>query len=597
MESVGEISASVVDELRRKFINDSRLLEGYFPTTWELARWLSANEGNVDLAASQLRASLEWRRVNDIDHLLCTDDWWSPPRVLTENHPGEFVGFDLVTGAPVWFVPVGQCDIKALLQVVSSQDFIRSTLRVLETSLALMRAQTELRDVCDEEGSEKAPVVQHVMVLDLRGLTASQVLDGSVLRLVVDLTRIHEAHYPETLGAAVVVVAASGYAHTLCQMAISIVRRLLPSRTSQKIQVCIANETSKCKALLGTVIKDETVIEVILKQISMAVTVNSQSNGNSSSRNPRPSSAIDIGGSVPLLAKPQLMDPIMCRQSVGPKCQLGFKFYITTKDRELRWRFRVVKGDITFAIYRQRLANSTIMVNGSDTIERSATNEDSKNTTKEEGTSKEPSSPTEDLSASFETMEGPRKIQGSKVYTTGRMSCEINYSYTLVLSNQNQFFPSLTVLHCIELVSRDCISAPYEMFLEAPETPKTTTKGLKKKPSIEETTVLERTKHSTPVNNAGTLSRAPTTTVHKSSYTEKERAAKIEDLMAFVTEITNSDSLVKDCKHRHINKHHNSQKMEKSPSVKGNKKSLLKKKESNPTVTTPITEPDVKKAT
>ena len=66
--------------------------------------------------------------------------------------------------------------------------------------------------------------------------------------------------------------------------------------------------------------------------------------------------AINMVGSVPFLAKPQLLDSIMCRQTIGPRCKLGLKFRVTRLNQELRWRLRALKGKMTFAIYRQKIA-------------------------------------------------------------------------------------------------------------------------------------------------------------------------------------------------------------------------------------------------
>jgi hypothetical protein len=69
--------------------------------------------------------------------------------------------------------------------------------------------------------------------------------------------------------------------------------------------------------------------------------------------------AVNLEGSVPFLAKPQLLDTIMCRQIIRPRCKLGLKFRVTRTNQELRWRFRAVKGKMTFGIYRQKIATSS----------------------------------------------------------------------------------------------------------------------------------------------------------------------------------------------------------------------------------------------
>ena len=40
--------------------------------------------------------------------------------------------------------------------------------------------------------------------------------------------------------------------------------------------------------------------------------------------------------------------------------------------------------------------------------------------------------------------------------------CESNYDYFVILSNPSQLFPSLTVLHMVDLVSKDATLPPYE---------------------------------------------------------------------------------------------------------------------------------------
>ena len=77
------------------------------------------------------------------------------------------------------------------------------------------------------------------------------------------------------------------------------------------------------------------------------------------SKESRPSAsdiAVNLEGCVPFLAKPQLLDTIMCRQIIAPRCKLGLKFRVTRANQELRWRFRALKGKMTFTIYRQKIS-------------------------------------------------------------------------------------------------------------------------------------------------------------------------------------------------------------------------------------------------
>ena len=89
------------------------------------------------------------------------------------------------------------------------------------------------------------------------------------------------------------------------------------------------------------------------------------------SKESRPSAteiAVSLEGCVPFLAKPQLLDTIMCRQTIEPRCKLGLKFRVTSANQELRWRFRALKGKMTFSIYRQKISrintsSSTLQIN------------------------------------------------------------------------------------------------------------------------------------------------------------------------------------------------------------------------------------------
>ena len=79
------------------------------------------------------------------------------------------------------------------------------------------------------------PVLRHVLVLDLRGLALAQVLDTGVIRLLTQLASLHEAHYPETLGEAVLI--SSRQTAYITRMALSLVKPFLAERTRSKIKL------------------------------------------------------------------------------------------------------------------------------------------------------------------------------------------------------------------------------------------------------------------------------------------------------------------------------------------------------------------------
>ena len=197
---------------------------------------------------------------------------------------------------------------------------------------------------------------------------------------------------------------------------------------------------------------------------------------------------------MPLVNKPDLMDSIMFRQHVGPKCRFGLKFRVTEPNLEIRWRFRALKGKMTFAIYKQKLLNQdhaendiipellentdngslkgdqlALQVMMEDTLRKFsylskkkrkndkdlksfqnfsfiflALNDDS--ATNEFST---------DPSNSMEVAREAETIPSSKDYTIGKIPCEYPFDYLLVLSNPCQIFPSTTILHLVDLISEN----------------------------------------------------------------------------------------------------------------------------------------------
>ena len=104
-------------------------------------------------------------------------------------------------------------------------------------------------------------------------------------------------------------------------------------------------------------------------------------------------------------------------------------------------------------------------------------------------------------------------IRSSKEYLCGKLLCDANYDYLVILANPTQLFPSLTLLHQIDLVSKDSALPPYEILV----------KTYSESPSVS----------STPDRKSQKI-------------VDEDRDAKIEDLLSFVSEIANSDVLVKD---------------------------------------------------
>ena len=103
------------------------------------------------------RKSRSWRKQRGVDFVLN----WKPPEVLRKYYPGGFAGFDSC-GCPVWIIPYGNLDMKGMLSCISREEFMEFTLRIIETSMMLMRQNTL---------ATGSPVYQHVFIFDMDGFS------------------------------------------------------------------------------------------------------------------------------------------------------------------------------------------------------------------------------------------------------------------------------------------------------------------------------------------------------------------------------------------------------------------------------------------
>lgn len=67
---------------------------------------------------------------------------WTPPEVFSNYYPSGLSGFDK-DGAPVIVLPFAGLDIWGMLHSVTKKDFIKMTIRTLESHLETARQQAE----------------------------------------------------------------------------------------------------------------------------------------------------------------------------------------------------------------------------------------------------------------------------------------------------------------------------------------------------------------------------------------------------------------------------------------------------------------------
>ena len=132
-----------------------------------------------------------------------------------------------------------------------------------------------------------------------------------------------------------------------------------------------------------------------------------------------------------------------------------------------------------------------------------------------------------DMSASVEVIKEPMALNSSKIYISGKLLCDSNYDYLVILSNPTQLFPSsVTVLHLVDLVSKDASKPPYEIS-----------------PSVQE---KAKSRNVADWGFAPSSSKKKSSNDAESKLKEEEKEAKIIDLLNFVREIAKSEDLTKD---------------------------------------------------
>ncbi len=145
-----------------------------------------------------------------------------------------------------------------------------------------------------------------------------------------------------------------------------------------------------------------------------------------------------------------------------------------------------------------------------------------------------------------------------KEYNIGKLACDPGFIYLVVLENPNYLFPSISVLHSVELVSKDSASPPYELLhlnsvddlgtgswggennnsngRSSSSTPGATVATSSKKGR------QPRSKSAKPATASSHSSVGITPQPQRPPIPEADREAKIEDLLNFVFEITAADA-------------------------------------------------------
>jgi len=210
----GERKQTLIREFRGKLGDIENL-----PRDCELERWIDATSENISESERLFRDQVKWRHDNKIDDLIA----WRPPPVIQEYYPGGFAGYD-EEGCPVWIIPFGGADVKGMLLSTGKDVFLDFTIKIVETSLALMRRKSQ--------EPAQSPITKHVFIFDLEGFSLTAATNSDTLEILRRLISVYEKNYPETLKAAYVLNASN-----IFKIVFKIVQSTVQQKTLNKIKI------------------------------------------------------------------------------------------------------------------------------------------------------------------------------------------------------------------------------------------------------------------------------------------------------------------------------------------------------------------------
>ncbi|KAL0271940.1 UNVERIFIED_CONTAM: hypothetical protein PYX00_005086 [Menopon gallinae] len=292
-----------------------------------LLRWLRARNWNPESAEKMLRESLKWREIWNVDEIIN----WKPPEVIEKYYPSGVCGFDK-EGSPVIVVPFAGLDICGMIHSAKRSDFVRQTIKTLETMLKMAREQSEKHGL---------PASQVVGIIDMEGFNIKHYAWRPAGELVVTLVKMYEANYPEILKACYIINVPKVFA-----IAFSIIKNFLNEYTISKIQI-YKNDPKKWKP-------------VLLKQIDQDQ-LPAYFGGTMVDANGDPKCSLKIpqGGKIPkaYYFDKNSTDPIPSQKNyitseIKKGSKLCLDFTAPSSGCILKWEFHTEQHDINFGVLR-----------------------------------------------------------------------------------------------------------------------------------------------------------------------------------------------------------------------------------------------------
>ncbi|CAG7784805.1 unnamed protein product [Allacma fusca] len=214
-------------------------LDNYQQQDLCLLRWLRARELNVDKAEEMLRKAMKWRQDNKVDSILKV---WEAPIIVRDALPVRCSGTDK-DGCVICLQPYGKWELRQIVEKGYASDFVKFWIQFLEQGTALMR---------QDSIGKKEPITQFVLIYDMEGFSMKQMFCREKIAAELNVMKIFEANYPETLKAAYVVNAPK-----IFEVLFAFFKPILTGHTLSKVKVFGSNTAEWRAALLENIEPDE----------------------------------------------------------------------------------------------------------------------------------------------------------------------------------------------------------------------------------------------------------------------------------------------------------------------------------------------------
>lgn len=351
-----------------------------------LLRWLRARNFNVEAAEKMLRASLKWREEWEVEKL----KEWEPPEVFQKYFPCGIAGFDK-EGTPVIIVPFAGLDMWGMMHTVSKADFIKMTIKTLESYLSLATEQAQ------KFGQGAANVV---CIMDMENFNIRQYAWRPAGEVIVALLQMYEANYPEILKACYVINAPKIFA-----IAYAVIKNFLNDYTLQKMHIFKSDPRKWQPVLLEAIEHDQ-----LPAHFGGTLT---DPDGN-----PRYTTKICQGGKIPKSYYSQKTNntsppenTVFTTAVIKKGKKLCLPFIAAVENSILKWEFRVEDHDIKFGVSCQ------------------------------------------DLDGTESTPVPVRKIDCHQSYETGVITCPAPATYNVIFDNSYSYIRSKKLHYSITMES------------------------------------------------------------------------------------------------------------------------------------------------